>query len=52
MKNVLGRQLGATLVESVTEGWVDDPEIGNMSPTFDGRSRRFCRCSTRRCCSG
>ena len=35
MKNVLGKQLGATLVESVTPGWVDDPEIENLSPSFD-----------------
>lgn len=35
IKNVLGKQLGATLVESVTPGWPDDPEIENMSPTFD-----------------
>ncbi len=35
MKNVLDNYLGATLVESVTPGWVDDPEIENMSPSFD-----------------
>ncbi|MCZ6753478.1 MAG: amidase family protein [Acidobacteria bacterium] len=35
MKNVIGAHLGATLVESVTPGWVDDPEIENMSPSFD-----------------
>ncbi|MCZ6750783.1 MAG: amidase family protein, partial [Acidobacteria bacterium] len=35
MKTVLGNHLGATLVESVTPGWADDPEIENMSPSFD-----------------
>ena len=35
MKEVLGKQLGATLVESVTPGWVDDPDIENMTTTFD-----------------
>jgi len=35
MKTVLGGQLGATLVESVTPGWVDDPDIENMSTTID-----------------
>ena len=35
IKNILGKQLGATLVESVTPGWPDDPDIENMSPTFD-----------------
>jgi Asp-tRNA(Asn)/Glu-tRNA(Gln) amidotransferase A subunit family amidase len=35
MKEMLGRYLGATLVESVTPGWVDDPSIENMSTTFD-----------------
>jgi hypothetical protein len=35
MKAVLGGVLGATLVESVTPGWVDDPDIENMSTTFD-----------------
>ena len=35
MKAVLGGQLGATLVESVTPGWVDDPDIENMSTTID-----------------
>jgi len=35
MKDVLGRQLGATLVESTTPGWTDDPEIVNLTTTFD-----------------
>ena len=35
MKAVLGKQLGATLVESVTPGWVDDPDVENMSTTID-----------------
>ena len=35
MKNVLGGYLGATLVESVTPGWVDDPDIENMTTSFD-----------------
>jgi amidase len=35
MKNVLGKRLGATLVESVTGGWIDDPDVANMSPSFD-----------------
>jgi Asp-tRNA(Asn)/Glu-tRNA(Gln) amidotransferase A subunit family amidase len=35
MKSVLGRHLGATLVESVTPGWVDDPAVANMAPSFD-----------------
>jgi len=35
MEELLGRHLGATLVESVTAGWVDDPDIENMSTTFD-----------------
>jgi hypothetical protein len=35
MKETLGRYLGATLVESVTPGWVDDPGIENMSTGFD-----------------
>lgn len=35
MKQMLGRHLGATLVESLTPGWVDDPEIENMATTID-----------------
>ncbi|MBX9776170.1 MAG: hypothetical protein K2Y71_17460 [Xanthobacteraceae bacterium] len=35
MKAMLAGHLGATLVESVTAGWVDDPEIENMTTTFD-----------------
>jgi Asp-tRNA(Asn)/Glu-tRNA(Gln) amidotransferase A subunit family amidase len=35
MKEVLGTRLGATLVESVTPGWVDDPDVANMTTTFD-----------------
>jgi Asp-tRNA(Asn)/Glu-tRNA(Gln) amidotransferase A subunit family amidase len=35
MKAVLATQLGATLVESLPAGWVDDPEIENMSTSFD-----------------
>lgn len=35
IKSVLGKHLGATLVESVARGWADDPEIPNMSPSFD-----------------
>src|SRR3954451_196413 len=35
MKAMLAGHLGATLVESVTPGWVDDPEIENMTPSFD-----------------
>src|SRR5207247_3471559 len=29
------KHLGATLVESVTPGWADDPDIENMSTSFD-----------------
>src|SRR5688572_16755208 len=35
MKAILGAHLGATLVESVTPGWMDDPAIENMTTTFD-----------------
>jgi Asp-tRNA(Asn)/Glu-tRNA(Gln) amidotransferase A subunit family amidase len=35
MKNMLGGHLGATLVESLTPGWTDDPDIENMSTTID-----------------
>ena len=36
MKEMLGQHLGATLVESVTPGWHDDPGIENMKVSFDG----------------
>jgi amidase len=35
MKNVISGYLGATLVESVTPGWTDDPDIENMATTID-----------------
>lgn len=35
MKAMLAGHLGATLVESVTPGWVDDPDVENMTTTFD-----------------
>jgi amidase len=35
IKNVLAQHLGATLVESEARGWIDDPEVINMSPSFD-----------------
>ena len=35
MKDMLGKHLGATLVESVPPGWVDDPEVENMTTSFD-----------------
>ena len=35
MKAMLGRHLGATLVESLTPGWVDDPDVENMSTSFE-----------------
>jgi len=34
IKEVLGKQLGATLVESVDPDWKDDPDIENMNPTY------------------
>src|SRR3954469_19448573 len=34
MKTVLADHLGATLVESLTPGWVDDPQVENMTTTF------------------
>jgi Asp-tRNA(Asn)/Glu-tRNA(Gln) amidotransferase A subunit family amidase len=34
IKEVLGRRLGATLVESVDPLWPDDPEIENMRTTY------------------
>jgi Asp-tRNA(Asn)/Glu-tRNA(Gln) amidotransferase A subunit family amidase len=35
MKTTLGGYLGATLVESVTPGWVDDPDIEKKTTTID-----------------
>ena len=35
MKAMLAGHLGATLVESMTPGWVDDPEVENMTTSFD-----------------
>ena len=35
MKTMLGKHLGATLVESLTPGWMDDPDVENMSTTID-----------------
>lgn len=35
MKAMLGKHLGATLVESLTPGWVDDPDVENMTTTID-----------------
>ncbi len=35
MKAVLGKHLGATLVESIPQGWVDDPDVENMTTSFD-----------------
>ena len=35
MKAVLAGRLGATLVESLTPGWVDDPDVENMTTTID-----------------
>jgi amidase len=35
MKTMLGGYLGATLVESVPAGWADDPDIENMTTSFD-----------------
>jgi hypothetical protein len=32
---VLAGRLGATLVESLTPGWVDDPDVENMTTTID-----------------
>src|SRR5205814_9726993 len=34
IKEVLGGQLGATLVESVDPLWPDDPDLENMRPTY------------------
>src|SRR5262245_1857107 len=35
MKAILGAHLGATLVESTAAGWVDDPDVENMTVSFD-----------------
>jgi len=35
MKAMLATHLGATLVESVPPGWEDDPEVENMTTSFD-----------------
>jgi amidase len=35
MKEILGKRLGATLVESMTHGWTDDPDVENMKVSFD-----------------
>jgi amidase len=35
MKTMLAKHLGATLVESVPKGWADDPEVENMTTSFD-----------------
>ena len=35
MKEIIGKHLGATLVESLPAGWADDPDIENMSLSFD-----------------
>jgi hypothetical protein len=35
MKAVLAGHLGATLVETVPAGWADDPEVENMTTSFD-----------------
>lgn len=35
MKAILGKRLGATLVESPAVGWIDDPEVENMTTSFD-----------------
>jgi hypothetical protein len=35
MKAVLAGRLGATLVESLTPGWADDPDVENMTTTID-----------------
>jgi len=34
IKEVLGKQLGATLVESTDPLWPDDPDIENMNPSY------------------
>jgi amidase len=41
MKDVIGGQLGATLVESVPPGWKDDPQIENMTTSFDDALRQL-----------
>ena len=39
IKDVLGAQLGATLVESIDPLWPDDPAIENMTTTLHARAR-------------
>ncbi len=34
IKEILGKHLGATLVESTDPQWQDDPDIENMSPSY------------------
>jgi amidase len=41
MKDVVGGHLGATLVESVPPGWKDDPQIENMTISFDDALRQL-----------
>jgi amidase len=41
MKDVIGKQLGATLVQSVTQGWDGDPEVEKMTTTFDDAIRQL-----------
>jgi Asp-tRNA(Asn)/Glu-tRNA(Gln) amidotransferase A subunit family amidase len=41
MKEMLGNQLGATLVQSVTPGWNDDPDMEKMTTTFDDAIRQI-----------
>lgn len=40
-KDVIGRQLGATLVESTPPGWKDDPAIENMTTSFEDGLREL-----------
>jgi len=35
MKDVLAKHLGATLVESPAAGWTDDPDVEDMTVSFD-----------------
>ena len=39
MKAMLAQHLGATLVETVPPGWVDDPDVENMTVDFDRAHR-------------
>jgi amidase len=41
MKEVIGKQLGATLVQSATPGWDDDPDMEKMTTTFDDAIRQI-----------